>query len=79
VSGAIKRRGGFGPFKELAKHGPIMAVPCSLQPESSRSRPLSTLPESTCSGGRLNSRSAIVCKMLWPWPTRRVSSPSPSR
>lgn len=23
VSGAIKRRGGTGPFKELAKHGPI--------------------------------------------------------
>ena len=23
VSGAIKRRGGVGPFKELAKHGPI--------------------------------------------------------
>jgi O-acetyl-ADP-ribose deacetylase len=23
VSGAIKKRGGTGPFKELAKHGPI--------------------------------------------------------
>ena len=27
VSGAIKRKGGFAPFKELGRHGPIPILP----------------------------------------------------
>ena len=59
VSGAIKRRAGLEPFRELARHGPISSVGLSSRvPGDFPISGSSTLPGSTCFGGRRSSRSA---------------------
>lgn len=67
VSGAIKRRGGTGPFKELAKY-----VPCrwglrySRPQDDCRSRESSTWPVLICCGEQPSYRFAVRLKMPWP-------------
>ena len=71
VSGAIKRRGGIGPFKELAKHG---SIPLGGAVLTSAGRlpfkAVSTSRESTWSGGPRNGRSASPSETPWPWLTK---------
>src|SRR5688500_12030210 len=64
VSGAIKRQGGTGPFKELRRHGPIPLGGAVLTSAGrSRSRRSSTSLGSTCSGVRRSGRSVTLFRM----------------
>ena len=81
VSGAIKKRGGTEPFKELAKHGPIPlgGAVATGGPGGCRSGRSFTSPASTCCGAVPNAACGIRCGTHSHSPRSAASSLSRSR
>ncbi len=63
VSGAIKRRGGYEPFRELAKYGPIPFAPTAFRTAGQKSSKSSRKPLSNRwqSNRRKSNRKLVPC------------------
>lgn len=80
VSGAIKKRGGTGPFKELAKHGPMPLGSAVLTSAGKLLfKGIIHLAGSICFGGLQSSRSEILFAMQSRSLKNMAFSQSPSR